>query len=156
MYFTHCFQISFILKSNNLKFSALCLDSTDCVCLVCPTPRSSLSLMRNVWLGKPLILPVSSPYEPELLEVCCANWMWLEAHCKILWEFLSSWHTGIALFPWLQLLCVQCSQVTAGWRPSPPKSFPVHNSNFGCTWSLSSAHSPGATVQPGLSWEGKA
>lgn len=66
MYFTHCFQISFILKNSNLKFSALCLDSTDCICLVCPTPRSSLSLMRNVWLGKPLILPVSSPYEPKL------------------------------------------------------------------------------------------
>lgn len=52
MYFTHCFQISFILKSSNLKFSALCLDSTDCICLVCPTPPVLLSLTEKCVVGE--------------------------------------------------------------------------------------------------------
>lgn len=66
VYFTHWFQISFILKSNNLKFSALCLDSAECICLVFPTPQFFSHSLRNVWLGKPLISPASSPYEPKL------------------------------------------------------------------------------------------
>lgn len=56
----------FILKSNNLKFSALCLDSAECICLVFPTPQFFSHSPRNVWLGKPIISPASSPYEPKL------------------------------------------------------------------------------------------
>lgn len=107
MYFTCCFQISFVLKSNNLRFSALCLDSENAFAF-CSPPPVLLSLTEKCVVGKATDFTCFLTFWRFVVQTEC-DW-------RLFVKFMSPWHTGIALFPWLQLLCVQCSQVTAGWR----------------------------------------
>lgn len=96
-----------------------------------PHPQFFSRSLRNVWLGKPLISPASSPYDLSfpsgLLEVCCANWMWLEALCEIL-EPLAHRHCSLSLAS-----AVVCSVFTSDSRLETPHPNPSqwHTSSFG-------------------------
>lgn len=90
-----------------------------------PHPQFFSRSLRNVWLGKPLISPASSPYEPKL-----PVWASGGLLCKLnvtggsLWN---SWALGTqALLSFPGFSC--CVFSVHKWQQagdSPPKPFPV-------------------------------
>lgn len=51
----HRVFLDFVLKNNNLKFNALCLDFTSRLIFIFSSPFVSFYLLKSVYLGKLLI-----------------------------------------------------------------------------------------------------
>lgn len=98
-----------------------------------PHPQFFSRSLRNVWLGKPLISPASSPYEPKL-----PVWASGGLLCKLnvivtlceIHEPLAHRHCSLSLAS-----AVVCSVFTSDSRLETPHPNPSqwHTSSFGCS-----------------------